>query len=539
MSQPSSVLTADKDGWYRPAVNTDAGVQSTFMALRNDLAEEFTVERMLCPHPTIPGSFIDSREGLATSTHMDEVQPAPLQVDKAQGAPPGLDASVPQLGSVGPKSLPLLAPTHHIEPRQPTLPPANIGGMAKESLAPAPTVEVTAMQQLVEFIGLAVDQSVQKALSNFTPVLERQNEIIRQLAPLATLLPSARASTSAKNEGRSTVSHSTPNGEYDGGEEDNDDCDDAPISRVKRSRGERDNVFHDRFREYLKVKGLLPKARDSPLSLVPKPEIMQAWHDGEGDGPDVTTPLIEWSLPLSSAWNKEVIHIVTEEFLKQVAGGEHPPLVSDPAWTITTASQCCLHKLQNGPHKRFTEVELMEDEEVESARNTAKKQRRKNSRRETVYKRRGDIIEVNLQDNPAIWGKVKIIHMALGQGGISSDETNGEYTRRNDKKVRRVCLPWRHPSLAAFYRNVDSYEDVHPLHLTEQGNYSLSRIFEANASSSSKRKLITQLPKNFYNPDWMKTITRAQRSTLWFKLAFEIPDLIRSVFVCRHLLAHV
>ncbi|KAL6299899.1 hypothetical protein BKA93DRAFT_829573 [Sparassis latifolia] len=504
MSQPSSVLTANKDGWYRPAVNTDAGVQSTFMALRNDLAEEFTVERMLCPHPTIPRSFIDSREGLATSTHMDEVQPAPLQVDKAQGAPPGLDGSVPQLGSVGPKSLPLLAPTHHIEPRQPTPPPANIGGMAKESLAPAPTVEVTAMQQLVEFIGLAVDQLVQKALSNFTPVLERQNEIIRQLAPLATLLPSARASTSAKNEGRSTVSHPTPNGEYDGGEEDNDDCDDAPISRVKRFRGERDNVFHDRFREYLKVKGLLPKARDSPLSPVPKPEIMQAWHDGEG---------------------MEVIHIITEEFLKQVAGGEHPPLVSDPAWTITTASQCCLHKLQNGPHKRFTEVELMEDEEVESARNTAKKQRRKNSRRETVYKRRGDIIEVNLQDNPAIWGKVKIIHMALGQGGMSSDETDGEYTRRNDKKVRRVCLPWRHPSLAAFYRNVDSYEDVHPLHLTEQGNYSLSRIFEANVSSSSKRKLITQLPKNFYNPDWMKTITRAQRSTLRFKLAFEIPDL--------------
>ncbi|GBE82706.1 hypothetical protein SCP_0410910 [Sparassis crispa] len=517
MSQPSSVLTANKDGWYRPAVNTDAGVQSTFMALRNDLAEEFTIERMLCPHPTIPGSFIDSREGLAASTHMDEVQPAPLQVDKAQGTPPGLDGSVPQLGSVGPKSLPLLAPTHHIEPWQPTPPPVNIGGMAKESLAPAPTVEVTAMQQLVEFIGLAVDQSVQKALSNFTLVLERQNEIIRQLAPLATLLPSARASTSAKNEGRSTVSHSTPNDEYDGGEEDNDDCDNAPISRVKRSRGERDNVFH--------VKGLLPKARDSPLSLVLKPEIMQAWHDGEGDGPNVAAPLIEWSLPLSSAWNKEVIHIVTEEFLKQVAGGEHPLLVSDPAWTIMTTSQCCLCKLQNGPHKRFTEVELMEDEEVESARNTVKKQRRKNSRREMVYKRRGDIIEVNLQDNLAIWGKVKIIHMALGQGGMSSDETDGEYTRRNDKKVRRVCLPWCHPSLAAFYRNIDSYEDVHPLHLTEQGNYSLSRIFEANASSSSKRKPITQLPKNFYNPDWMKTITRAQRSTLWFKLAFKIPDL--------------
>ncbi|GBE81519.1 hypothetical protein SCP_0312480 [Sparassis crispa] len=384
MSQPSSVLTADKDGWYRPAVNTDAGVQSTFMALRNDLAEEFTVERMLCPHPTIPRSFIDSREGLAASTHMDEVQPAPLQVDKAQGTPPGLDGSVPQLGSVSPKSLPLLAPTHHIEPRQPTPPPVNIGGMAKESLAPALTVEVTAMQQLVEFIGLTVDQSVQKALSNFTPVLECQNEIIRQLAPLATLLPSVRASTSAKNEGRSTVSHSMPNGEYDGREEDNDDCDDALISRVKHSRGECDNVFHDCFREYLKVKGLLPKARDSPLSPVPKPEIMQAWHDGEGDGPDVAAPLIEWSLPLSSAWNKEVIHIVTEEFLKQVAGGEHPPLVSDPAWTITTASQCCLCKLQNGPHKRFTEVELMEDEEVESARNTAKKQHRKNSRRETI-----------------------------------------------------------------------------------------------------------------------------------------------------------
>lgn len=111
---------------------------------------------------------------------------------------------------------------------------------------------------------------------------------------------------------------------------------------------------------------------------------MQAWHDGEGDGPDVNTPLIDWSLPLSDAWNKEVVHLVTEEFLRQIAAGEHPPLVPEAAWTITTASIACLRKLQNGPHKRYTDAQLMEDEDLELAKNTAKKQRRKNSRRETV-----------------------------------------------------------------------------------------------------------------------------------------------------------
>lgn len=143
-----------------------------------------------------------------------------------------------------------------------------------------------------------------------------------------------------------------------------------------------------------------------------------------------------------------------------------------------------------------------------------------------IYERRAEIIDINLPDDAAVWGKVKLLHTALGKGGMSSDETDGEYTRRIDKKVRRVHLSWRHPALATLYRHVDSYEEAHPLHLTEQGNHSLPRISEANASSLSKRKPMTQLPKNLYNPEWMKTITRAQRSALRFKAPFEIPILV-------------
>ena len=144
-----------------------------------------------------------------------------------------------------------------------------------------------------------------------------------------------------------------------------------------------------------------------------------------------------------------------------------------------------------------------------------------------IYSRRQEIIDVNLQDNPNVWSKVKLIHEILGQGGMSSDETDGEYARHTDKKVRRVTLPWRNPALVALYQSVDSYEDAHALHLTEQGNHSLHRRFEARASTSSKRKPITQLPKNFYNQDWLKSLTRAQRSSLRLKQMLEIPALVR------------
>lgn len=104
---------------------------------------------------------------------------------------------------------------------------------------------------------------------------------------------------------------------------------------------------------------------------------------------------------------------------------------------------------------------------------------------------------------------------------MSSDETDGE----KPKRVRRVALHWRAPKLTELMKAVDSYQDVHSLHLTKQGNQSFSRMFQPT-STASRRAAKPQLPKNFYNSEWLKSLTRAKRDALKLQPMFEIPSLV-------------
>lgn len=161
---------------------------------------------------------------------MHEAQPT--QAGSAQSASPSPERLVSQ------------AIDNHAELRKAAPSLGSTGGPAEQPLPSFATAEDIAMQHLMHFIGNAVSQSVQQALSQFTPVLQRQNDLINQLAPLASLLPSASSPMPAKNGRCFTAPDSMRDEGYDGEEDADDDYDDTPISRVKRSRGQRDNIFH-------------------------------------------------------------------------------------------------------------------------------------------------------------------------------------------------------------------------------------------------------------------------------------------------------
>ena len=87
-------------------------------------------------------------------------------------------------------------------------------------------------------------------------------------------------------------------------------------------------------------------------------------------------------------------------------------------------------------------------------------------------------------------------------------------------------LPWRNPDLAALYGAIDTYENAHKLRATKQGNRSYPRHFEASATPS-KRAAVKGLPKNFYDTQFLKGLTGAQRRGLRLQPFLEIPELVR------------
>lgn len=102
---------------------------------------------------------------------------------------------------------------------------------------PIPTSEASAMHMLVQCIQATVFHSVNAAMKQIGTVLEKQTEIVNQLAPLANIVPASSPTKRAQMD-----AGSCPDPGYDG-EQDDDDYDDAPISPSK-PRKERDNVFH-------------------------------------------------------------------------------------------------------------------------------------------------------------------------------------------------------------------------------------------------------------------------------------------------------
>ena len=128
--------------------------------------------------------------------------------------------------------------------------------------------------------------------------------------------------------------------------------------------------------------GIYPK-KGQPYPPSPSEATIQAWLDGEDEGPNLAAPCLDWSSFLSTPWNEETIHLLAKEFLRRIKAGEQPPLPTTYDLTLSRAVELCKRKLEER-QRQFIKKELMEDEELEKEAAADSAQRKRNSRRNTV-----------------------------------------------------------------------------------------------------------------------------------------------------------
>ncbi|KZT04246.1 uncharacterized protein LAESUDRAFT_761364 [Laetiporus sulphureus 93-53] len=302
-----------------------------------------------------------------------------------------------------------------------------------------PSVDESDLTRLLQAMSLAVANGIKEGVQRALDAVVEQKSHCR---------------SSGSADARRNVTGGSAEMEFDEDEYFGDvEHRERPAARTKCRRGPRsNNAFNARFRQYLRIKGILPADGRLPASAMPS--VVEAFIDGIGDGPDITLPLMDWSSELSSLWNKELILLLSREFLQRIKSGSEFPLLFDPeTMTETTLLRSCTAKLR----RMQAQVRHAGSRDWEERKANDAAALRRNTRRQGIFVRRAQIVNANKGSSPALWNAVENILEKLEVAGMSSDHTDEEASKRH-KVVRRAQLPWRHDDVDALLSAVDGYQ---------------------------------------------------------------------------------
>lgn len=104
--------------------------------------------------------------------------------------------------------------------------------------------------------------------------------------------------------------------------------------------------------------------------------------DGSGDGPDIGVPVFDWASELSSRWNKEMILLLSREFLQRIKSGSELPLAFDASFmSEDQLMRFCTTKLRR-THAQNRNVGVKDSGKKKKTDDTATS--RRNTRRQGV-----------------------------------------------------------------------------------------------------------------------------------------------------------
>ncbi|KZT05325.1 uncharacterized protein LAESUDRAFT_760214 [Laetiporus sulphureus 93-53] len=323
-----------------------------------------------------------------------------------------------------------------------------------------------------------------------------------------------RSSRAATGSGRMDVDEE----EYFGDEDEGGDA--CAILRSQGRKGPRDNnLFNARFRDYLRSRHVLPISGVRPQSATP--DAVQAFADGSGDGPDIAAPLIDWNHELSSRWNKEVVFLLSRDFLQRIKSGHESPLVFDEETMSQIAiARSCTMKLQR------VRIEIRDAGRLDSDKKKSENAAafRRNTRRQGIFNRRMGIVKANKASERSLWGAIEEVLELLDIAGMSSDHTDDGITQ-DFKVVRRARLLWRHDDLEILCHAIDTFHAMSRIPQS-RGNRALLRISLLTVSSlKSSRQYVRGLPRSFYDAQWLASLDKSECQQVGYTSAIEIPHL--------------
>lgn len=273
---------------------------------------------------------------------------------------------------------------------------------------------------------------------------------------------------------------------------------------------------------------------------------LQTFLRDKRDGPELGQPVfIDWDAPWSSPWNKEVLSVLTAEYLHAIRAGEYPNIPTVPDQTEEELVKICSQKLDRVRTRRKKSCRMTTDalEELDQATGKAA---RVVQRRHTVflyiiallcrlkrvstqlYRSRKDAISKYLDNNPELWAAIAKISLRLGPDGVSSDETDNGIGMKTTKRVRKA---WLSQDISDIWRVVEAYHQERTEGENRRGNKQLSR--NPVSSRQSFHMLVKGLPRNYYDDIWYQSRTPAEMKALRAQPPEALPDVAWYVSISR------
>ena len=104
---------------------------------------------------------------------------------------------------------------------------------------------------------------------------------------------------------------------------------------------------------------------------------------------------------------------------------------------------------------------------------------------------------------------------------MSSDETDNEMP---EKRVRRIQLAFLAREFSTLFARLDTFSrDGKAIKKDQRGNRVLLRIYDSYKVNDLR--LVHGLPRNWYNPDWWRSLPSWEQSGLQAKEPAPIPTL--------------
>lgn len=128
-------------------------------------------------------------------------------------------------------------------------------------------------------------------------------------------------------------------------------------------------------------------------------------------------------------------------------------------------------------------------------------------------------------DGQVIWAHLDDILATLGAGGMSSDESELD---RDERKVYYVKkMSWRGKPLTSRMVTIDKDRNFKNCYEHTSGNAPRPRKRRLHPTESS-RDAIPGLPLNFYDSDWWKRLSGAQKAELRAQPPMELVEFDRN-----------
>jgi hypothetical protein len=115
----------------------------------------------------------------------------------------------------------------------------------------------------------------------------------------------------------------------------------------------------------------------------------------------------------------------------------------------------------------------------------------------------------------------------LGPEGMSGDETDHDASTRNVKKLSKLQLPWISEEVTSLLHNIDSYDAAildECIAVTKRGNKPLPK--SGSVKQAKQSKAAPKLPRNWYNADWYRSLSPAEKARLRVAKSYAIPYLV-------------